>query len=146
MPLDALAPLIGTWELQARFPGLEDNPPAAKAVFEWVLHDRFVLQRTTVDLPQAPDTLSVIAPNADGETFTQHYFDSRGVVRRYAMTLADDVWTLTRDRPDDTPLDFAQRYVGRLDPGGAAIRGAWEIAHDKVTFAKDFDLDYVRVA
>jgi hypothetical protein len=36
--------------------------------------------------------------------------------------------------------------VGRFDPGGAAIRGAWEIAHDSVTFEKDFDLDYVRAA
>jgi hypothetical protein len=144
--LNALAPLIGTWELEARFPQLEGDPPAATAVFEWALDGRFVVQRTTVDLPQAPDTLSVIALNADGATFTQHYFDSRGVVRRYAMTLADGVWTLTRDRPDDTPLDFAQRYVGRFDPDGAAIRGAWEIAHDKVTFEKDFDLDYVRVS
>ena len=47
---------------------------------------RFVEQRSSLPVEGAPDGLMIIAPAAGGDGFTQHYFDSRGVVRLYAMT------------------------------------------------------------
>jgi hypothetical protein len=72
----------------------------------------------------------VIAVNAGGDGYPQHYFDSRGIVRVYAMSLVYGVWTLVRDRPDSTPLSFSQRYVGRFSDDGRTIRGAWERSAD----------------
>jgi hypothetical protein len=48
------------------------------------------------------------------------------VVRVYAMTLAGGVWTLTRESPDFTPLDFRQRFTGTFSAVGNTITGAWE--------------------
>jgi hypothetical protein len=60
------------------------------------------------------------------------------------MTLEGGVLTLERTKPDFSDLDFAQRYVGKLNEDGSLIEGTWEIAHDKTTFEKDFDLIYRR--
>jgi hypothetical protein len=89
--------------------------------------------------------MSIIALDHDGAGFTQHYFDSRGVVRVYAMTLADGVWTLTRTAPDFTPLEFAQRFVGTFADGGDTIAGRWETAPvGTADWVLDFHLTYTR--
>jgi hypothetical protein len=61
------------------------------------------------------------------------------------MSLEDEVWTLRREAPDFSPLDFAQRYTGTFSDDGATIVGRWEIAHDGSTWEHDFDLTYVRL-
>ncbi len=122
-------------------------PPGAvraRSVFEWALGGRFLVERSEIELPEAPDGLCVIAADPAGDGFTQHYFDSRGVVRLYAMTFDDGVWTLRREAPDFTPLEFAQRFTGRLSPDGGTITGRWEIKHPGQDWRTDFDLTYVR--
>ena len=75
----------------------------------------------------------------------QHYFDTRGVARVYAMTLQDNVWRLWRDTPDFSPLHFRQRYAGTIAEDGRTITGAWEICHDGQTWQHDFDLRYEKL-
>ena len=119
----------------------------ASCVFEWVLDGAFLLQRTTVDYQPAPDSHSLISANPDGGGFTQHYFDSRGVVRVYRMTLRDGVWQLVRDRPDFTPLAFHQRYTGRFGDDGRTIDGRWEASEDDgATWETDFELTFRKVS
>jgi hypothetical protein len=60
------------------------------------------------------------------------------------MSLEDGIWTLRRETPDFSPLDFAQRYTGTFSDDGATIVGGWQIAHDGSTWEHDFDLTYVR--
>jgi hypothetical protein len=126
------------------FPGA---PPVAggRVVFEWMTGERFFIQRWEVPVPEAPDGLAVIALDAGRGTFLQHYFDSRGIARVYAMRLEDGIWTLWREVPDFSPLDFAQRFTGTFSDDGTTIVGRWEIAHDGSTWEHDFDLTYVRV-
>ena len=90
-----------------------------------MLGGRFVAQHTEIPHPDAPDSTIIIGPDPAGEAYTQHYFDSRGVVRVYAMTFSDGVWTLLRDTPDFSPLSFAQRFVGRFSDDGNTIQGTW---------------------
>jgi hypothetical protein len=140
--LQALDVLVGEWALDVVFP--QGPHPAAKEVratsrFEWILDGAFLLQRTDVPLPEAPDGHMVIALDHDGAGFTQHYFDSRGVVRLYAMTLAHGVWTLERTAPDFSPLDFCQRYVGEIADDGSAITGRWDSAP---VGTEDWELDF----
>jgi hypothetical protein len=54
-------------------------------VFEWALDRQFLLQHTKAPHP-APDSLAIISFDAGQEAYIQHNFDSRGVVRVYAMT------------------------------------------------------------
>ena len=126
-----LEPLIGEWTVTSSLGDVR-----AVATFEWTLGEAFVLQRSQIDLPEAPDALCVIAPA--GDDFTQHYFDSRGVVRIYAMTFDGTTWTLERDGED-----FAQRYVGEFS--GDRIEGRWEIKQPgEADFRLDLELSYDR--
>jgi hypothetical protein len=150
---DALARLdvfVGEWVMEARFPGgpppgTADDGPAARAWFEWALDGQFLLQRTSVPDPAVPDSLALIGAGLETGAYTQHYYDSRGVARLYAMTLdADGVWTLRRESADFTPLDFRQRYTGRFSADGNTISGAWEIGLADGGLRHDFDLSYHR--
>ena len=142
--LERLEVFIGTWQLEASFPQDAESDDDAFAVFEWALDGRFLIQRTKAPDP-APDSLAIVALNADGRTYTQHYFDSRGVVRVYSMTFHDGVWKLLRDKPDFSPVDFSQRYTGTFSDDGNSIVGRWEISHDGLRWEHDFDLTYLKV-
>jgi hypothetical protein len=73
--------------------------------------------------------------------------DSRGVARVDEMGLEDGVWTLSRTKPDFSPLKFWQRFAGRFSADGRTIEGTWEISHDEgVTWERDFDLTFRKVA
>jgi hypothetical protein len=122
---DRLAPFIGEWNVKA---SLSDE--LATARFEWILGGRFVVQRQEIAHPDAPDSFAILGLEDDG--YVQHYFDSRGVVRRYEMTIEDGVWTLTRDAPG-----FAQRFTATI--GEDTIQGTWELNGER-----DFDLTYTR--
>ena len=142
---DALARLdvfVGEWVMEARFPRGGDAP-AAHSTFEWALDRQFLIQRTEIPVPEAPDGLMIVSADPETGAYTQHYYDSRGVVRLYAMSLADGVWTLTRESADFTPLDFRQRFTGTFSEDGNAINGAWELSHDR-GWAHDFTLIYRR--
>ena len=95
-------------------------------------------------MPEAPDSMAIIAADPDTGGYTQHYFDARGVARLYAMRLTDGVWTLTRQSPDFTPLDFWQRFTATISADGDTISGAWEKCLDGTTWEHDFDLTYRR--
>ena len=142
--MERLSPLVGEWSMETSL-----APPGsvrARTVFEWTLDGQFLVQRAEVDHPEVHDGLMVIAFEPETQAFVQHYFDARGVVRVYRMTFADRVWTLRRDTPDFTPLDFAQRFEGELSDDGATIRGRWETSRDASRWEHDFELTYVKVA
>ena len=141
--LQRLAPLVGDWRMETSLPG--SAGVRARTSFEWALGGAFLLQRVSVDVAEARDALCVLAADPATGGFTQHYFDSRGVVRLYAMTLDDEEWTLHREVPDVTPLEFSQRFIGHFEDRGRTIRGRWESrALGDTEWAHDFDLTYVK--
>jgi hypothetical protein len=142
MGIEQLDPFIGEWTLTAVFPGGPTGE--ASAVFEWILDGQFLVERSEVPHPAAPDGLKVVGLNAGGG-YTQHYFDSRGVVRVYAMKFDGENWELLRVTPDFTPLDFSQRYTGRFSDDGQRIEGRWETSDDRgENWTLDFELNYAR--
>lgn len=88
-----------------------------QTTFEWLEGRFFLIQRFVNEHPAAPSGIAIIGA-ADAETFTQRYFDSRGVVRIYHMTLDD----------------------------GNKITGAWEGSADGQTWKHDFGLTYSRTS
>lgn len=147
---ERLEPLIGDWSLAMVMPG-QETPEAlpdlgARATFEWMGTQAFVLERWTVPIPEAPDGLAIIGWDEGRGTFLQHYFDERGVARVYEMSFGDGVWRLERTKEDFSPFDFSQRFTGTFTEDGKQIKGTWEIAHDHKTWEKDFDLIYTRAS
>src|SRR5262249_26334879 len=91
--LAQLEVLVGEWTEQVHLPAA----PMGRMSFPWTLDGHYLLQRSQIPDPDFPDSLAIIAVNVDGTGCTQYYFDSRGVVRTYAMTLDDQIWTVLRD-------------------------------------------------
>ena len=137
--MERLAPLLGEWSLEASF-----DPAPGRVLFEWALDGQFLLERSEIPHPAAPDGLMLIGYDHSSGAYTQHYFDSRGVARVYAMTFGDGLWTLSRESADFMPLEFSQRYAGRFSDDGDRIEGRWDISHDGSTWERDFDLTYTR--
>jgi hypothetical protein len=145
-----LQPLIGEWSLAMVMPG-DDTPDelpdiGARVIFEWMGDRAFLLERWTIPIHEAPDGLAIIGWDEKRGTFLQHYFDERAVARVYEMSFDDGTWKLERTAGDFSPFDFSQRFTGRFSGDVSRINGTWEIANDHVTWEKDFDLIYTRVA
>jgi hypothetical protein len=138
--LERLNVLVGEWALEADIP----RAPRGRVSFEWALGGQFVLQRTEVPHPQAPDSISILTVDLESGAYQQHYYDSRGVVRLYAMTLEGGVWRLERHAPDFSPLPFHQRFTGAFSEEGNKIEGPWEKSPDGEHWERDFVLTYTR--
>ena len=134
-----LEPLVGEWEVEGIHPADPSMRVRGRTAFEWLDGGKFLVQRWTVEHPDFPDGMAILG---EGETgFAQHYFDSRGVARVYAMALSPERWELSRDDPD-----FAQRFVGEFADGGDTINGRFEKCTDGSTWELDFHLTYTRAA
>ena len=60
---DALARLdvfVGEWVVEVRFRG-DGDAPVAHSTFEWALDRQFLIQRTEVPVPEAPDGLMIVS-------------------------------------------------------------------------------------
>ncbi len=115
----------------------------ARTSWEWLGDSDLLVQRWSVPIDEAPDGMAVIGWDESRATYLQHYFDDRGVVRVYRLSLVGGELRLERTEPDNSACDFSQRYVGTVT--AARMEGAWWIATDHVTWEKDFDLVYTRL-
>jgi hypothetical protein len=61
------------------------------------------------------------------------------------MTFDGRTWTLERTKPDFSPLDFAQRFAGRVSGDGATIGGEWQRSADGQEWERDFGVTYTRL-
>jgi hypothetical protein len=138
--LKRLEPLVGEWRVVAKPPDGEPWPGEGRTTFAWHESGAHLIERSTVDLPEAPDSVSIIGCDAANGTYYQLYSDDRGVCRVYEMSIGDSEWKLWRDGEP-----FPQRFTGRFADDGRTIVGRWELAKDGTNYTTDFDLTYSRV-
>ena len=138
--LEQLQPLVGQWTMEAAFPEAPPSDMRGHTVFQWGPGDAFLIQRWEVPMEGPPDGVAIVALDERSGKLIQHYFDSRGVVRQYEMSLADGVWSLRKLSPG-----FAQRFRGEFSADGDTIEGAWEKSEDGESWEHDFVLVYRRV-
>jgi len=136
--LRELEPLVGEWAVEATWPDGETWP--GRVTFEWLATGAHLVQRGSLDHPDAPDNVSVIGCDAANGAYVQLYTDERGVCRVYEMEIGDGRLSLRRDGQP-----FAQRFTATFRDDGNTIAGRWEIAEDGATFEPDFDLVFRRV-
>ena len=139
--LKELEPLVGAWSLEAIPPGGEPWPGQARATIEWHDSGAHLVERSTVEMPEAPDGISIMGCDAANGTYYQLYSDERGVCRVYEMSIDAHEWKLWR-----TGNPFAQRFTATISDDGQTIAGRWEKAEDGTNFTVDFDLTYRRIA
>ena len=138
--LQRLERLVGEWTVEATWPSGERWPGGGRATFEWHASRAHLIERTTAELPEAPDSISIIGCDAANGTYFQLYSDERGVCRIYQMSIGDGAWTLWREGDP-----FSQRFTATFSDDGNTITGRWEIAEDFTHYETDFDLIYRRV-
>jgi hypothetical protein len=60
-------------------PGSPPWPGEGRVCFEWLRGRAFLIQRWSVDLPEAPDGIAIIGVGNERDHFRQYYFDSRSI-------------------------------------------------------------------
>ena len=137
---ERLEALVGAWTLEAGPPGGPAWPGGGRVTFEWLDGEPLLIGRTQIELPEAPDSSSVIGCDGLNDTYYQLYTDERDVQRVYEMSLREGVWKLWRHGDP-----FSQRFTGSFSDDGKTITGRWEMAEDGKTWRTDFDLTYTKV-
>ena len=132
--------LVGEWTLEGTSPDGVVWPGEARTTIEWHDSRAHLVQRSAVELPEAPDAISIMGCDAANGTYFQLYSDDRGVCRVYGMSIDDGEWRLWREG-----APFAQRFIGRFEDDGDTIAGRWEKAEHSTRFELDFRLVYRRV-
>ena len=85
--LRALEPLVGEWTMEAKGPDGQAWPGAGRASFQWHPSRAHLIQRTVIDVPDTPDSISIMGCDAANGTYVQLYSDERGVCRIYTMRM-----------------------------------------------------------
>ena len=135
--------LVGEWEMGGNHPQMGELHGLGRVSFEWMVGEKWLVQRWQSGKPEFPSGVAVIGP-VDEEnpgTYQQNYFDSRGVHRVYDMTMREGIWTLERSGPDD---DFWQRQ--RAEVSDNLITGEILIAERGGEYEHDFAIEYRRVS
>ena len=96
--LKRLEPLVGEWTLEARPPDGPPWPGEARTTIEWHDSGAHLVQRSTVDMPEAPDSISIMGCDAANGTYFQLYSDERGVCRVRDEHRRREVEALARGR------------------------------------------------
>ncbi len=138
--LRELEPLVGEWTMEAKWPDGEQWQGGGRVTFEWHASGAHLVEHGTVELPEAPDNISIIGCDAANGRYFQLYSDDRGVCRVYEMSIGNGEWKLWREGEP-----FAQRFTATFSDDGNTITGRWEIAEDGADYTTDFDLIYRRV-
>jgi hypothetical protein len=139
--LEQLRPLLGQWTVEAVIPQAPPSEERGHTIFQWGPGEAFLVQRWEVPFDAAPDGVAIVAVDEESGNLIQHYFDSRGVVRQYATSIEDGVWSLRK-----LTAGFAQRFHAEFSADGDTIGGAWEKSDDGESWEHDFTLIYRRVA
>ncbi len=139
--LRELEPLVGEWRMEAIPPSGEPWPGDARASFEWHDSRAHLVGRSTIEMPEAPDSISIIGCDAANGSYYQLYSDDRGVCRVYEMSIGGGEWRLWREGEP-----FAQRFTASFEDGGTTIVGRWETGDEDGGYETDFDLIYRRLA
>jgi hypothetical protein len=132
--------LVGEWTFEATHPMVPTTVVHGRMTYEWLEGERFLVQRSSNDHPDFPDSISVIG-FADEEELTAHYYDSRGVFRIYGIEMEGDTLRMWRDAPG-----FSQRMEGTLSEDGATLTLVGQLSRDDETWDDDLATTFTRVA
>jgi hypothetical protein len=119
--LKELEVLVGEWSQTATPTSGEPWPGEAKSTFEWLEGGQLLLERSIVEMPEAPNGVCVYGCDAANGSYYQLYTDDRNVCRVYQMSIGNGEWKLWREGEP-----FNQRFTATISDDGDKIEGSWE--------------------
>ena len=143
IPNPALQPfsiLIDNWNTIGTHGLLPNTILPGRVSFEWLEGGAFLMMRSEIDDPRIPRTIAIFASDDSERETYMLTFDERGVSRKYAVSLSDNILKWWRNASG-----FNQRYEGRIVDGGNTIIGKGELSKDGLAWEKDLDLTYTRI-
>lgn len=139
LALARLERLVGEWEVDATWPDDRIGPTHGSATFAWHESRAHLVQTSTSDLAEMPDSVSIIGCDGASDGYVMLYSDERGVCRIYRMSIDEREWMLWRDG-----IPFGQRFTVHASDDGNLMVGGWEIEGDDGVFHPDFSVVYRR--
>lgn len=129
-PLDRLP---GMWNLTMRHADIAE-PVIGRQRYEWVLDGAFLQLRLTYERPDFPDALALFSSER------YHYFDVRGLVRMFDLTLDDDGWSVIHLTDDE----LSQRATARFTDDDTIDVTGERSADAGATWEPDFTMTLTR--
>ena len=139
--LQPLAYLIGEWDTVVSHPMTGDARFSGKTSFEWIEGGAFLLMRSEVDDQRFPLGVSIFASDDSTGEYFMLTFDSRGVSRKYDVSVAENEWRTSR-----MTKEFSQRYVVTVSQGGNTMHGQGQMSRDGAAWEDDIGVVYTRRA
>ena len=146
--MNEFEPLIGKWHGEGEIPADPPMKVSAEATIERM--GEFIVFRSVGQPAEMPATLSIIGGAPEGQPQPMHYFDSRGVKRRYLTAIEGSTWKIWRAPDEDWSgpdgPGFNQRFIGEISDDGKTIVGRWErgLGEAGDRWEIDFPMTYVR--
>lgn len=136
--LNGLECLVGDWHTTGSHPFLPGITLHGRTSIEWLEGGAFLIMRSEIDHPELPDGIEIFASdNMTHEIFMLH-FDSRGVSRKYDVSLTKNGLKWRRDEPS-----LSQRFTLSLQDNGKMI-STGEMSRDGAAWEEDLQLTYER--
>ncbi len=121
--LRRLEPLVGEWTLEAQASGRAAVTWRGKGDDRMAPLGAHLVQRASVDVPGAPDNVSIMGCDAANGTYFRLYSDERGVCCVYEMSIGGGRWEPWREGEP-----FPQHFTATIGDDGDTIPGRWEKA------------------
>lgn len=140
--------LLGRWHGEGDFPVDPPMKLTSQAKIERL--GAYIVFSSEGEPAEVPDTLSIIGGAPEGDPQPMHYYDSRGVKRRYLTAVEGTTWRIWRAPGEDwhgpDGPGFNQRFVGEISPDGKTIETRWERCMGDAgdEWELDFAMTYVR--
>jgi len=136
--LEPFEALVGTWTIEATHVALRGAVVPGQSTFEWLEGKRFLVWRSDNPPGTVPRALAVIGGGETPGVWPMHYFDERGVMRVYQVSMDGGVWRMWRDHPG-----FSQRLSGVFENGGRTLRVSTELNQGE-GWKPDLEMTYRR--
>lgn len=131
--------LVGEWHTTGSHPFLPGETLRGRSLVEWLEGGAFLIIRSEIDNPKFPDGVEILGSDELTKEFFMLHFDSRGVSRKYNVTLTKNGFRWTRDDPN-----FSQRFTLSLEKDGKMVSSG-EMSRDGAAWEKDLELTYERI-
>jgi len=142
-PNSALEPFqvfVGQWQTIGSHPSLPGMTLHGRTTFEWLEGGAFLLMHSEIDHPSFPSGIALFGSDDAAQTYFMLTFDSRGVSRKYDVTMTGNQLKWWRDEPS-----FSQRFTMTIEDNGNKMASQGEMSREGAAWERDLALTYLRV-
>lgn len=142
-PNQALEPFkvfVGQWQTIGSHPYLPGIPLHGRTTFDWLEGGAFLIMHSEIDDPNFPSGIGIFGSDDAAKQYFMLTFDSRGVSRKYDVTMTGNQLKWWRDEPG-----FSQRFTMTIEDNGNKMESQGEMSREGAAWEKDLALTYVRV-